>query len=124
MAAELTDMVERYFAAVDRKDLPATLSFFAPDALFTVATYGTEHRGRDTELRTMFERLFSRYVHIWHGHFEHVVQAPERIATRFDVENRNAEGQVFHKHNANFFFLKNGLFQVVHVYMSGDNALQ
>ena len=124
MELPLSDMVERYFAAVNRKDLSATLSFFAPDAVFTVATYGTEHHGRDTELRSLFERLFSRYEHIWHGRFEHVVQAPERIATRFDVENRSADGQVHHKHNANFFFLKNGLFQVVHVYMSGDNALK
>lgn len=124
MSLPLIEMVERYFSAVDKKDLNTVLSFFTPDALFTVSSFDTEYRGRDTQIRTMFERLFDRYEYIWHGRFEHVMQSPERIATRFDVENRNADGQIFQKHNANFFFLKDGLFQTVHVYMSGDNALR
>jgi ketosteroid isomerase-like protein len=124
MQPDLAHMVERYFAAVDRKDMDGTLFFFVPDATFTVATFAAEHRGRDSEVRAMFERLFGRYERIWHGNFEHVVEAPGRIATRFDVENHTWDGQTYRKHNANFFFLRAGKFSAVHVYMSGDNALK
>lgn len=121
---ELSRLATDYFAAVDRKDMEATLAFFQPDASFTIATFGVTYQGRDTELRGMFQRLFDRYAFIWHGNFEHVVEPPQRIATRFDVENRSAEGQVFRKHNANFFHLRDGKFAQVQVYMSGDNALR
>lgn len=116
--------VEGYFGAVDRKDLGATLSFLAPDAVFTIATFETVYRGRDTEIAGMFERLFARYARIWHGRFEHVVQPPDRIATRFRVENETAQQQEFVKNNCNFFRSRGGLFDEVIVYMSGDNALR
>ena len=125
MPTELIRRVERYFAAVDSKDLEATLAFFAPDSVFTIATFDQEHRGRDTQIRGVFERLFARYERVWHGNFEHVVQAPHRIASRFDVQNWTHDGQTYRKHNANFFFLReDNLFDTVHVYMSGDNALR
>lgn len=124
MQLDLVTMVENYFAAVDGKDLTATLAFFAPDAVLTIATFDLENRGRDKQIREMFERLFERYDRIWHGNFEHVVEAPGRIATRFDVENRTYDGQSYRKRNANFFYLQEAHFSVVHVYMSGDNALR
>lgn len=122
--AALAAMVEEYFAAVDRKDMPGTLGFFVPDARFTIATFDVEYRGRDSQIRGMFERLFGRYQEIWHGRFDHVAGGPARIATRFDVENRTADGTVYRKHNANFFRLQDGRFSEVFVYMSGDNALR
>ena len=121
--AQLMALVEAYFAAVDRKDLAASLSFFASDASFTIATFQTTFRGRDTEIRGVFERLFSRYDTIYHGDFEHFVVSPERIACRFEVRNGKAGQPTAHKSNANFFKLQGGLFQDVFVYMSGDNSL-
>lgn len=115
--------VEAYFAAVDRKDLAASLSFFASDATFTIATFQTTFRGRDTEIAGVFERLFSRYDTIYHGDFDHLVVSPERIACRFEVRNGKAGQPMAHKINANFFKLKGGLFHEVFVYMSGDNSL-
>jgi ketosteroid isomerase-like protein len=115
--------VEAYFAAVDRKDLAASLSFFTSDATFTIATFQTTFRGRDTEIAGVFERLFSRYDTIYHGEFEHFVVSPERIASRFEVRNGRAGQPTVHKSNANFFRLKGELFQDVFVYMSGDNSL-
>jgi hypothetical protein len=122
-ARSLIARVEGYFGAVDRKDLAATLSFLAADTVFTIATFGTVYRGRDSEIAGMFERLFARYARIWHGGFEHVVQPPGRIATRFRVENETADGQRFFKANCNFFRARGGLFDEIIVYMSGDNAL-
>jgi ketosteroid isomerase-like protein len=121
--AHLARLAESYFAAVDRMDLAATLACFAPDARFTIATYNTVYEGRDTEIRGMFERLNTRYAKVWHGAFDHVAQAPDRIASRFRVENLTFDGQTLVKHNCNFFRLRGDLFVEVFVYMSGDNSL-
>jgi ketosteroid isomerase-like protein len=104
-------------------DLAATLACFTPDARFTIATYNTLYRGRDTEIRAMFERLNVRYAQVWHGDFDHVVQGSNRIASRFRVENITHAGEKLVKHNCNFFRLRGALFEEVFVYMSGDNSL-
>jgi len=123
-APALVDLAERYFAAVDRHDVPAVLACFTPDARFSIATYSTLYTGRDTELRAMFERLNQRYAKVWHGHFEHVIDVPKQcIASRFEVENITHDGQKLLKNNCNFFRLEGGLFVEVFVYMSGDNSL-
>ena len=120
----LVELAERYFAAVDHKDIPAVMACFVPEARFTIATYATLYEGRDTEMRAMFERLNERYADVWHGNFEHVVDvANQRIASRFQVENITQEGQKLLKNNCNFFRLQGGLFAEVFVYMSGDNSL-
>ena len=119
----LVRLAEAYFASVDRMDLTGTLACFTPDARFTIATFNTLYAGRDTEIRAMFERLNTRYAKVWHGNFDHVVQAPDRIASRFRVENRTFEGQTLVKNNCNFFRLRGDLFEEVFVYMSGDNSL-
>ncbi len=123
-ASELIALAERYFAAVDRMDVVATLACFAPDARFTIATYNTLYQGRDTEIAGMFERLNQRYAKVWHGDFDHVTDVPaQRIASRFRVENITHEGQKLVKNNCNFFRVQDGLFTEVFVYMSGDNSL-
>jgi ketosteroid isomerase-like protein len=116
-------LVRHYFACVDRKDLDGTLGCFVPDATFTIETYDTVYRGRDTEIRGMFERLFDRYAGIWHGDFAFVVEPPSGIACRFRVRNVAADGREWHKNNCNFFRLRGDRFDDVHVYMSGDNSL-
>jgi ketosteroid isomerase-like protein len=93
-SSALTALVERYFAAVDRMDVEATLACFEADASFTIATYDSVFRGRDGEIRTMFERLNARYARVWHGAFDHVVQPPGRIASRFRVENTLHDGSL------------------------------
>ena len=71
----------------------------------------------------MFERLFARYARVWHGDFDHVVQLPDCIASRFRVENTTFDGQLLVKNNCNFFRLRGDLFDEVFVYMSGANSL-
>ena len=123
-ASELIALAERYFAAVDRMDVVATLACFAPDARFSIATYSNVYQGRDTEIAGMFERLNERYAKVWHGDFDHVTDVPkQRIASRFRVENITHEGQKLVKNNCNFFRVQDGLFAEVFVYMSGDNSL-
>jgi ketosteroid isomerase-like protein len=123
-ASELIALAERYFAAVDRMDVVATLACFAPDACFTIATYSNVYQGRDTEIAGMFKRLNERYAKVWHGDFDHVTDVPaQRIASRFRVENITHEGRKLVKNNCNFFRVQDGLVAEVCVYMSGDNSL-
>ena len=123
-AIELIALAERYFAAVDRMDVAATLACFAPDARFSIATYSNVYQGRDTEIAGMFKRLNERYAKVWHGDFDHVTDVPaQRIASRFRVENITHEGQKLVKNNCNFFRVQDGFFTEVFVYMSGDNSL-
>jgi ketosteroid isomerase-like protein len=121
---DLIALVLRYFSAVDRGDLEAILDCFVPEARFTIATYDTVYKGRDSGIRGMFERLQTRYTCVWHGNFDHVVQAPNRIASRFQVRNTLPDGSLRVKNNCNFFALRDGRFESVQVYMSGDNSLQ
>jgi ketosteroid isomerase-like protein len=121
--AALVALVERYFAAVDRRDVAATLACFTSDATFTVASHQRRFEGRDTAIRAMFERLNARYETVWHGEFDHVVQAPSRIASRFRVENTTMDRPLPAKYNCNFFRVRDGMFDEVVVYMSGDNSL-
>ena len=124
MSDKLVALAQAYFAAVDRMDLQATLACFTPDARFTIANFDTVYEERDGGIREMFERLNTRYASVWHGDFDHVAQAPDRIASRFRVENRTFDGQLLIKNNCNFFRLRGNLFCEVFVYMSGDNSLR
>jgi ketosteroid isomerase-like protein len=124
-APALQGLVEWYFAAVDRQDVAATLACFAPQAHFGIANHGIAYQGRDTQLRSMFERLHGRYASVWHGDFDHVCDVSrQRVASRFRVENTTHAGEQVHKNNCNFFQVQDGLFVQVWVYMSGDNSLR
>ena len=121
--AALQALVERYFAAVDRMDVPGTLACFAPEAHFCIANHGTHYHGLE-ELRGMYERLNARYARVWHGDFDHVLDVPaQRAASRFRVENTSLSGEKFQKNNCNFFRVEGGRFVEVFVYMSGENSL-
>lgn len=122
--ARLVALVEHYFAAVDRMDLAGTLACFSSDATVTIATFDVVYRGRDDAVRGMYERLFARYASVWHGDFDHVVDAPGRIASQFTVRNLSHGGVTTVKHNCNFFHVRAGRIDTMAVYMSGDNSLQ
>ena len=122
---EMIALVERYFAAVDAKNLDGALATLAPDCRFTIETDALTHEGRDEAIRGMFERLFARWDEIWHGNFRHVAD-PEgsRVASQFDVRNIAADGTVHTKRNCNFFTVEDGRFAAISVYMSGENTLK
>ncbi len=115
---------EKYFANVRRKDLAATLACFCEDAVFTIQSAFSIHRGRDTGIKRMFENLFHNYATIVHSNFSHVVDVDqERCAARFDVELTAADGRKTNLSNCNVHFFENGKFKRVYVYMSGENIL-
>ncbi len=118
-------MVEvKYFANVRRRDLAATLDCFCEDAVFTIQSAFTVHSGRDTGIRRMFETFFRNYPSVVHRDFRHVMDVEhECCATQFNAELVAVDGIKTHMSNCNFFYLENGKFKRVYVYMSGPNVL-
>lgn len=122
----LVDMVERYFNAVDNYDMDGVLGLFNPDAVFSIQSAHAVHEGRDTGLREMYVELFENYKHhMRHIHFRHVADPDNnRIASQFTVELTDNDGNDVRLTNCNFFYLENGKFSRVFVYMSdGVNVL-
>ncbi|MCX7170275.1 MAG: nuclear transport factor 2 family protein [Proteobacteria bacterium] len=123
----LIDMVvNKYFANVDAKKLQPVLDCFWPDVEFTIQTAFHTHTGRDSGVKKMFENLFESYPKkIWHGNFRHVVDTGSgHIASQFDVDLIDKDGKQTLLSNCNFFWLENGKFKRVFVYMSGENVLR
>lgn len=118
-------VTKRYFDGVDNKNLAQVLDCFTPDAILTEVTSMTVHKGRDTGIRAMFERLFADFEEIWHGNFVHVADPQTNaVCSQFTVLiTPNGGGQLRYE-NANRFYLRDRLFHRVYVYMSGDNLLK
>lgn len=118
-------VTKRYFDGVDNKNLAQVLNCFTPDAVLHEVTSNTIHRGRDTAIRAMFEKLFADFSDIWHGNFVHVADpAANAINSQFTVLITPNGGPELRYENCNRFYLKDRLFHRVYVYMSGDNLLK
>jgi ketosteroid isomerase-like protein len=122
----LVALVERdYFANVDAQRLEELLATMRADATFTVATHGVQHSGRDDGIRRMFERLYEEHAAVAHVDFSHVADVERQsIASQFTVRNTEHDGSITVKHNCNFFHVEDGRFDLVVVYMEGENTLQ
>ena len=122
--AELIDLATRqYFASVDAKDIEATLACFHDEALFCVQTAFARHSGK-AELRRMFEDFFGAWQAIVHRDFTCTVdEANGRIAACFEAVLTGHDGSVTRLNNTNFWRVRDGRFQEVTVYMSGENPL-
>lgn len=114
--------VDRYFANVDKKDLGAVLDCFNENAVFTIQSHGVVHRGRDTQIRQMFETLFE-YDKILHTDFESIADpATQAISSRFRVElDKGSEHATLM--NVNHWYARHRRFERVFVWMSGENVL-
>lgn len=118
-------VTKRYFDGVDNKRLGQVLDCFTPDSLLAEVTSGTVHRGRDSAIRAMFEKLFADFRDIWHGNFIHVADPQTNaICSQFTVLITPEDGTELRYENCNRFYLKGGKFHRVYVYMSGDNLLK
>ncbi|MDP3676842.1 MAG: nuclear transport factor 2 family protein [Novosphingobium sp.] len=122
--AALIDLAtRRYFASVDAKNLDATLACFHDEALFCVQTAFTRHSGKP-ELKRMFEDFFATWQTIAHRDFTCTVdEANGRITACFEAVLTGHDGSVTRLNNTNFWRVRDGKFQEVYVYMSGENPL-
>jgi len=121
---QLVDLaIHRYFASVDRKDLPAVLDCFHDNALFTIQTAHTVHEGKEG-LRRMFTDFFGAFRTIVHRDFTCTVDENNgRIAACFTAELVDHKGAKVLLENTNFWRIRGERFQEVYVYMSGANPL-
>lgn len=114
---------QKYFANVDAKNMEATLDCFHDEALFCVQTAFTRHAGKG-EIKRMFEDFFGAYETIVHKDFTCTVDEKNgRIAASFEAVLTAEDGSVTRLFNTNFWRVRDGRFQEVYVYMSGENPL-
>ena len=119
-------VTKRYFDGVDNYDMNKVLDCFHEDAVLTEVTSMTVHEGREAGIRTMFEGLFDAHSRIWHGNFVHTADVDEQaICSQFSVEvTPTGADKELRYENCNRFYLKDGKFTRVYVYMSGENLLK
>ena len=122
----LIDIVtKRYFDGVDNKSLAQVLDCFTADAVLTEVTSNTVHEGRDAGIAAMFRKLFADFAAIWHGNFVHTADTDtQAICSQFTVLITPTGGDELRYENCNRFYLRDGRFDRVFVYMSGDNLLR
>ena len=69
--------------------------------------------------------FFDSLSHIWHGNFVHTTDAEtQSICSQFTVLITPQDGEEMRYENCNRFYLRDGKFTEVFVYMSGDNLLR
>lgn len=122
--AQLIDLATRsYFGSVDAKDMEGALACFNDEALFCVQTAFTRHAGK-AEIRRMFVDFFGAYASIVHKDFVCTVDEKNgRIAACFEAVLTGHDGKVTQLFNTNFWRIRDGKFQEVYVYFSGENVL-
>ncbi len=121
---ELIDLaVKRYFGNVDAKNMTAVLDCFNDEALFCVQTAFTRHVGK-AEIRRMFEDFFGAWESIVHKKFTCTADDKNgRITASFEAVLTAADGHKVNFFNTNFWRVRDGRFQEVYVYFSGENVL-
>lgn len=118
-------VTKRYFHGVDHKDLDLILDCFHEDATLREMTSDTVHQDRDAGIKRMFTDLSANNGHIWHGNFVHTVDIEgESICSQFtvEIEPKEAREEMVYQ-NCNRFYLRDGKFERVFVYMSDKNLL-
>ena len=122
--AQLIELATKtYFGSVDAKDLDGALACFQDEALFCVQTAFTRHAGKD-EIKRMFEDFFGAYAKIVHKDFTCTVDEKNgRITASFEAVLTGHDGKVTQLFNTNFWRIRDGKFQEVYVYFSGENVL-
>lgn len=114
-----------YFEAVDRKDMEASLAFFAPTATFTIQSAHITFEGHDG-IRQMFENFFGDYSHIEHNITNLVVdESAGKASTEQSCPHVKTDGTLDHVITCNFFdFDEEGLFTRVIVWIDGVSPLR
>lgn len=115
---------EKYFANVDRKAMQPVLDCCHEDVSFTIQTDNLTHNGH-TGVRQMFDNLFNNFEEIWHGDFEVAADVEtQTVCSRFNVYLKDPQGAETRLRNCNFWYVEDGKFRRVFVFMSGENVLR
>jgi ketosteroid isomerase-like protein len=123
--AQLIALAEQqYFANVDKKNMAGVLACFHDDVAFTIQTDNLTHPGV-AGVEKMFDNLFSNFDEIWHGDFETAAdEEAQTVCARFNVYLKDPQGNETRLRNCNFWYVEDGRFKRVFVFMSGENVLR
>jgi hypothetical protein len=118
-------VTKRYFHGVDNGDMDLVMGCFHQDASLREMSSDTLHDGHDA-IKEMFVGLFDAHSRIWHGNFVHTVDTQAHaICSQFSVEVTPKDAsELVRYENCNRFYLGDGKFRSVFVYMSGENLLK
>lgn len=117
--------IDRYFDAVDARDIEATLAVMTVDCTLSVLTDSITHQGRDTGIRQMFERRLQTVKTASHENRRHIVDPVTGIATtRFEVRRTSTNGEKRTMDNINFFEFQGDRLCRISIWMSGENPLR
>jgi len=109
--------VEKFFKGMNNKDVASATDIMADDCLmrFSAAKYRYEDREANIVHLTEVTETFSK---IYFHKFVSVVDVPQQaIATRFNVELTDLEGEVMAMSNSNWFqFNEAGLVKEILIY--------
>lgn len=124
--AQLERLPFAYFEAVDRKDMDATLAFFAEDATFTVQSAHMTFAGRDEGIRGMFETFFADYARIVHEVTNVVVdERAAKVSTEQTCPHVRNDGMPESVTTCNFFTVgEDGRFTRVIIWIDGVSPLK
>ena len=122
--AQLIELATRsYFGSVDAKNMDGAMACFNDEALFCVQTAFTLHAGK-AAIKRMFEDFFGAYAKIIHKDFACTVDEKNgRITASFEAVLTGHDGKITQLFNTNFWRIRDGKFQEVYVYFSGENVL-
>ncbi len=118
-------VTKRYFHGVDNFDMDLVMDCFQRNASLREMSSNTLHEGYDA-IKEMFAGLFDTHSRIWHGNFVHTVDTQEgAICSQLSMEvSPQGDAELMRYENCNRFYLEDGKFKSVFVYMSGDNLLK
>ena len=118
-------VTKRYFHGIDNGDMELVMGCFHPHASLREMSSNTLHDGYDA-IREMFVGLFAAHSRIWHGNFVHTADTLEcAICSQFSVEVTSIKThQLVRYESCNRFYLEDGKFRSIFVYLSGENLLK
>ncbi|KNG89006.1 hypothetical protein ANOM_002397 [Aspergillus nomiae NRRL 13137] len=122
---QLTGLARSYFKAVDAKDLDAVLSYFAPDATFTIETAHVTATGPD-EIRRVFTDFLNNTKHMRHDITSLMADETNgKVATEHHYTAEQLDGSKNDINNCNFFDVgADGKFTRVVVFMAGASPMK
>lgn len=121
---QLAQLPYAYFAAVDAKDLDASLAYFADDATFTIQSAHTTYAGKD-EIAGMFRGFFADFSKIVHNPRNITVDdAAQRVASEQVCPHVANDGTVVALTTVNLYDVgPDGRFTRVMLWIDGDSPL-
>ena len=121
----LIAIVETYFKHVDNGETQIVLDQLTENCEISIVTDSLIHKGRDSEIKQMFERRLEHTKNAWHGNFKHLVDEKMGwVTTRFDVKRTDINDLYREMDNINFFEFHELKIEKISIWMSGENSLK